>query len=65
MPLSTETIESQLNIFTNKNHNVMIKKRLYEAPEAELIFVKIEENILSGFSDQGTETYDYDPEEDL
>lgn len=43
----------------------MIKKRLYETPDAELIFVKIEENILSGFSDQGTENYDYDSEEDL
>lgn len=26
----------------------MIKKTMYEAPDAELFFVRIEENILSG-----------------
>ena len=42
----SETIESQLNIFTNKNHNVMIKKT-YENPESELITVRFEENVMS------------------
>ena len=43
----------------------MIKKTFYEAPETELILVRFEENILSGFSDQGTENLSYDPDEDL
>ena len=30
-----------------QNNNVMIKKSFYEAPEAELLLVKFEENIMS------------------
>lgn len=41
----SETIELQSNIFTNKNHNVMIKKT-YEIPESELITVQFEKGFL-------------------
>ena len=30
-----------------QNNNVMMKKSFYEAPEAELLLVKFEENIMS------------------
>lgn len=30
-----------------------MKKSFYEAPEAELIMVRFEENILSGYGDSG------------
>ena len=32
---------------TTQNNNVMMKKSFYEAPEAELLLVKFEENIMS------------------
>ena len=32
---------------TITNHNVMLKKQFYEAPESELLLVKFEGNIMS------------------
>ena len=44
----------------------MMKKSFYEAPEAELLLVKFEENILSGdnenFTSGGTYTDGFDDE---
>ena len=57
-----ETIESQSNIFTNKNHNVMIKKT-YENPESELIIVRFEENIMSYNDDNNEKPSDGGDEE--
>ena len=38
----------------NKTHNTMKNKLFYEVPEAELIEVKFEENILSELSTDGS-----------
>ena len=44
----------------------MNKKQLYSAPEAELLYVKFEENIMSPtFSSKGTETMSVEEEEDF
>ena len=44
----------------------MNKKQLYSAPEAELLVVKFEENIMSPqFSRTGTETMSVDDVEDF
>ncbi len=45
----------------------MKKKLLYEVPEAEQFFVKIEENFLTSptFSSKGTETMNVEEEEDF
>ena len=45
-----------------------MKKKLYEVPEAEQFFVKIEENFLQAsptFSSKGTETMNVEEEEDF
>lgn len=42
----------------------MIKNKFYEAPEAELLEVKFEENIMS-FNDDNMETIPDDGDEDL
>ena len=45
----------------------MIKNKFYEAPEAELIFVRVEEGFLqtSRLSSKGTEFMSIDEEEDF
>ena len=44
----------------------MQKKLLYSAPEAELLVIRFEENIMSPqFSTKGTETMTVDEEEDF
>ena len=43
----------------------MLKKSLYEAPEAEFLEVRFEENILSFDSDNNTEIITDDGDEDL
>ena len=43
----------------------MNKKLLYSAPEAELLDVRFEENILSFDKDNNTETLTDDGDEDL
>ena len=44
----------------------MNKKLLYSAPEAELLDVRFEENIMSPtFSSKGTETMSVEEEEDF
>lgn len=48
----------------------MNKKQFYLAPEAELLLVKFEEDLLQGsitptYSNQGTEESGYEVEEDL
>jgi hypothetical protein len=43
----------------------MSKKLLYSAPEAELLFVSFEENILSFDKENNTETLTDDGDEDL
>jgi len=43
----------------------MSKKLLYSAPEAELLDVRFEENILSFDKDNNTETLTDDGDEDL
>ena len=45
----------------------MIKKQFYEAPEAELLVVKFEENFCTSptFSSKGTETMSIEEEEDF
>lgn len=49
-----------------QNHNVMHKKQFYEAPEAEMLMVRFEENIMSPqFSRTGTETMSIEEEEDF
>ena len=53
IPLTRKRLNNK-RIYTNKNHNVMIKKLYYEAPDAELLEVKFEENFCG--SDDGTQT---------
>ena len=43
----------------------MNKKQLYSTPEAELLVVRFEENILSFDKDNNTETLTDDGDEDL
>jgi hypothetical protein len=52
-PLSRKRLIHRI-IYTNKNHNIMIKKLLYTAPESELLFVKFEENIMSNTGESFT-----------
>ena len=46
-----------------------MKKTLYEQPTTTLLVVRFEQGLLQGsvrsFSNQGTETYGYDADEDL
>ena len=56
----------QLNlkrIYTNLNHNVMIKKT-YENPESELFVVRFEENIMSPTYNNNQHTEYLDGEEE-
>lgn len=57
-----EIIELQSKIFTNKHHNVMIKKA-YENPESELIIVRFEENLLNSVEGKSIQTLEYDDDE--
>ena len=43
----------------------MVKKQLYETPEAELLIVRFEKNIMSFDTDNNTETLIFDDDEDL
>ena len=57
----------QLNhkgIYTNKNHNVMIKKLYYESPEAEILVVDFEASLCQNPSLTTTTDGrpDYDPD---
>ena len=57
----------QLNfkrIYINKKNNVMKKKLYLESPQAELIIVRFEENIMSPNYNQDYHTEYLDPEED-
>ena len=45
MPASVTLAHSYIQ--QTKTHNVMTKKSIYAAPEAELLVVKFEENIMS------------------
>ena len=47
MPITQKQLNHK-RIYINKNHNVMIKKTMYEAPDSELLLVKFEEAFLQG-----------------
>ena len=50
-------------IYTNKNNNVMNKKNYLEAPLAELIDVRLEDNFLGSIESKSIQSLEYDDDE--
>lgn len=50
-------------IYTNKNNNVMNKKKYLEAPLAELIDVRLEDNFLGSIESKSIQSLEYDDDE--